>query len=553
MGPFHQMALKDLLRQNPRIKGIWLWTQRGGPLRAGPLSLYPFHGFWLLIDANVYVTGRLAWHPKANLEDVTRTWVRKNFGGDPKTVNNLTQLMFLSQEAVLKGHYIGAYASKQVCALGIDVPPNVWIWDILSGSSSVLSGVYYTCRGMLEEAVAEGFEAVAMVRRLRDLANGVDREKMKDVGLYEKLLESLDYEENLFETLAWYRQAFLHYYHWLDTGDAKSYRIWTEAYGRFREVKQGHLTAYGKNLDFPAYNFYAADLGMAHAKRSIPMIWFARCLLFIIICLFFAGSRTIQDRHSDHRGEMGRGALWTALIKPWAFFSQGQWSSEEKFLTCMLPLTVIGLCSLTLSSFLSPHFFGWTFLSVLIFVTALTFSHRHETNSSLPLQAAILAPMLCLAGMIMAVVSVRGPLYLWYVFWTGPGFRILFLSLFIAGILWMGFTVFVVSRTVFSVSALHAVGNLLISIGAVFLFNGLMTRTIGLEAFLTGLNDEMAVIPLSLSKVLGITTHLNINPDLPVFVAVGGAILSLVGWIMARLSTPQKGKTRINGSPDQAF
>jgi hypothetical protein len=250
---------------------------------------------------------------------------------------------------------------------------------------------------------------------------------------------------------------------------------------------------------------------------------------------------------------MGRGALWTALIKPWAFFSQGQWSSEEKFLTCMLPLTVIGLCSLTLSSFLSPHFFGWTFLSVLIFVTALTFSHRRETNSSLPLQAAILAPMLCLAGMIMAVVSVRGPLYLWYVFWTGPGFRILFLSLFIAGILWMGFTVYVVSRTVFSVSALHAVGNLLISIGAVFLFNGLMTRTIGLEAFLTGLNNEMAVIPLSLSKVLGITTHLNINPDLPVFVAVGGAILSLVGWIMARLSTPQKGKTRINGSPDQAF
>ena len=152
--------------------------------------------------------------------------------------------------------------------------------------------------------------------------------------------------------------------------------------------------------------------------------------------------------------------------------------------------------------------------------------------------------MLCLAGMVMAVVSVRGPLYLWYAFWTSPGFRILFQSLCIAGTLWMGFTVFVVSRTVFSVSALQAVGNLFVSVGAVLLFNGLMIRAIGLEAFLTALNNEMAVIPLSLSKVLGITTHLNINPDLPVFVAVGGAILSLFGWILARMSSKPKGSKK---------
>jgi len=184
------------------------------------------------------------------------------------------------------------------------------------------------------------------------------------------------------------------------------------------------------------------------------------------------------------------------------------------------------------------------FLTVLIFVIIFSFSYRRETNSALPLQVAILSPMLCLAGMVMAVVSVRGPLYLWYAFWTSPGFRILFLSLCIAGTLWMGFTVFVVSRTVFSVSALQAVGNLFVSVGAVLLFNGLMIRAIGLEAFLTALNNEMAVIPLSLSKVLGITTHLNINPDLPVFVALGGAILSLFGWILARMSSKPKGSKK---------
>jgi hypothetical protein len=133
------------------------------------------------------------------------------------------------------------------------------------------------------------------------------------------------------------------------------------------------------------------------------------------------------------------------------------------------------------------------------------------------------------------VISVRGPLYLWYVFWTSPGFRILFLSLGIGCLLWMGFTVFAVTRSVFKASALQSAGNLLIAVGAVALLNASMVGAIGLEEFLTALNDEMAVIPLSLSRVLGITTHLNINPHVSSDWALGGALLAVTGWVMVRI------------------
>jgi hypothetical protein len=535
LGPFHQTTLQALLKQNPKIEGMWLWTQRGGPLRAGPLSLYPFHGFWLFIDANVYVTGRLAWNPKASVEDLTRIWVRRHFGDDPQMVDSITQLMLLSREAVLKGHYISGFARKQVRACGLEVPPNVWIWDIPIGSSSALSAVYYTCRHMLAETVAEGFQAVAAVRHMKDLANAPDREKIQNVALYEKLLASLNYEENLFETLAWYRRAFLYHYHWLDTGDPQSYRIWREAYAKFGDVKRIHLSTYGNSMDFPAYNFYAADAGMDHAKRSTQMIWVARCLLIAALGLFFAGSRAIQDRTDFHRGKRGLRALWVALFKPWAFSDQGQWFSADRFFVCMLPLMLIGLSLLTFSSFLSPHFFGWIFSCVVVFVSTLTFTHRSEARSTLPLQAAVLAPTLGLAVLFMAVISVRGPLYLWYVFWTSPGFRILFLSVGIGCMFWMGFTVFAVAQTVFKASALQSAGNLLIAVGAVVLLNASLAGAIGLEAFLTALNDEMAVIPLSLSRVLGITTHLNINPHVSSDWTMGGALLGAVGWVMTRI------------------
>jgi hypothetical protein len=49
-----QQALQAFLSANPHIEGVWNWTQDGGPLRAGPMSLYLRTGFWQLYGLNSY-------------------------------------------------------------------------------------------------------------------------------------------------------------------------------------------------------------------------------------------------------------------------------------------------------------------------------------------------------------------------------------------------------------------------------------------------------------------------------------------------------------------
>lgn len=521
LGPFHQAALKDLLEQNSRIEGIWLWSQRGGPVRAGPLSLYPFHGFWPFVDANVYVTGRLSWDAGADLGSLTEIWLRRHFPKDPETVRALGQVFLRSPEAVLKGLYIGEFGRTQVRALGMDVPPNVWVWDIVSGSSSALAAIYIACRNVLDEAVAEGFEAVDIVRGMKDLLLQVKPERSGNPPLLRRILSSLEYEENLLQTLAWYRSAFLHFYRWLDTGKRGAHTEWSQARASFREAKRGHLSTYGKNLDFPGYNFFAADIFTAVASRSPSMAWLARAVVIAALIGLAVGGPACPVL----RNLIGP---WSALRRP-----------PGPRVGFILPYALITVGLLVFSSFLSPRFPLWAMLSLAAFICPLWVFHRNTPAARASLQAAAAGPLLVLLALVMTVVSIRGPLYFWYMFWASPLFRVLGLGLGIACVLWMFSALYAVSRHL-GMAPLSAIGMLSVSVGGVLLFNGLTAGVIGLEAFATGLNSDLSILPLSLSKILGITTHLNIDPGLPRSAGAGGAALVLGGWMLHRLATRGK-------------
>ena len=54
----------------------------------------------------------------------------------------------------------------------------------------------------------------------------------------------------------------------------------------------------------------------------------------------------------------------------------------------------------------------------------------------------------------------------------------------------------------------------------------------GLEKTLTAINDEMAVLPLGLSRILGITTHLGIPLELPIYLMAVGALFLAFGGLL---------------------
>ena len=78
--------------------------------------------------------------------------------------------------------------------------------------------------------------------------------------------------------------------------------------------------------------------------------------------------------------------------------------------------------------------------------------------------------------------------------------------------------------------------------GAVFVALGLAPALAGLEKTLTAINDEMAVLPLGLSRILGITTHLGIPLELPIYLMAVGALFLAFGGLLLGVARLTKQK-----------
>ena len=68
--------------------------------------------------------------------------------------------------------------------------------------------------------------------------------------------------------------------------------------------------------------------------------------------------------------------------------------------------------------------------------------------------------------------------------------------------------------------------------GVLAVFGGLI-GAIGLEAALTVWNDQMALLPWGLSRILGITVYLEVPPDTAWIAAAAGVVLVVVGLLLA--------------------
>ena len=211
----------------------------------------------------------------------------------------------------------------------------------------------------------------------------------------------------------------------------------------------------------------------------------------------------------------------------------------------MLPFGLIALCYLTFSSFLSLQYALLTLVMLGVFVISLSLLNWRRTRL-LRMQwlAALAASLLLPTALLTAAVAVRGPGFFWLNFWTNAAGRTLFVTLNVAAIAWMFFVLYAVQRASLDRSVLQALGNLILAVGAVFLALGLVPALAGLEKTLTAINDEMAVLPLGLSRILGITTHLGIPLELPIYLMAVGAVFLALGGLLLGVAWLTRRKAR---------
>ena len=527
----HARALETIRAANPNVVGTWLWTQNGGPLRASPLSLYPLHGFWLWIDANTYTASRLAVDPDRPVAELTEEWVRRELTTDPAAVAALTQLLLLSPDPVERGLYIRPFAARRVTIAGFELPPLLWImeWDIVGGWSAVWSNIYNVTKGDLPSALADGFAALETLDRMRAALVRARPGLAARPDVLEQIERSLAYETSLLETLAWYRAALLDYYRWLDTGDRNAFAAWRSAAPEFQQRAQAHLAGFGGNLDFPAFDLSVAIRSVRLAHRAAALRWPARVALALLVL-----------------GAVLNRAVRLAVLAPWRL------AAERAPSSALLAAAAIALVGLTAAvggalSFSSPWAVGVVPVALAAFALGLKASltgFRWEGERDGILLAG-LGPLLWAALVPLAIMSVRGPHYLWYLLWSEGPARVVVLAVAVGIPLATLVATAVAASRATGRPLAAAVGSVLIGVGATLAVLGLLVPTV--ERLLSALDRPLGLVPMTHAVVLGIATSSHLPTIVSWYPALVGGLL-VVGGVL-RLRSRVRGSRPADPAP----
>lgn len=528
LGPEFQWALETLLAANPNIEGVWTWTQDGGPWRAGPMILYLKTGFWQFADLNTDLAAALARDPEIDVGAVTAAWARRWFSDDPATIDAIGQAMALSRAAITDGLYLEDFARVRAFALGLEPPPQMWLfeWDILTGDSATLDVLYSVISSdRVDETIAQGEDAVASAARMRELVAGTDASTWRAPALREAFTEALDYETQTLRMLTAYREMFLRQAQWHDTGSPDAYAHWQSARDGYADLAAEHLRAYTGDVDHPAWNLTAAELGVQRADRDLAMAWIARALLGLglVVAIGLAVWKRMPGRRVLHALDVGATRPWRAgeAVAP---LGRGE----------RIALVAVPGALLVLSRLLQTSFLSWVHAAVVlgawaVFVAVLLLLRRRVPPW--PVLAAVGGVVLLRVILLLVALSFTGPGGYWFAFWTDPTSRVLYIAVAFALFLW----VFVAAGWALSsqIGRRRAAGAVLAAVGAGLAVPALIVGAVGLESALTAWNDQMGLLPWGLARILGITTYLEIPADTAWYAAGFALLLALVGLALA--------------------
>lgn len=529
VAPLHQIALQSLVEKNPRFEGVWVWTQYGGPLRAGPMIIYPFYGFNVINDANVYALSRLVIDPYSDLREITGNWVRNYFGEDTLLVSVLSDFLMKSYDVMKRGLYISDFARYDVRALGLEPPPMLWIfeWDILGASSSVLSNIYDITKDNREAVVAEGFEAARQAAGLMTTLESVqDHVSLNNDG-YEQLIHAADYEKDLFTMLAYYRQFFMRYYFWLDTGDDGTETDYKLALGQFRATRIQHEAKYKNDLNTLGFEFFEADQGLRIADNSSLTIIMARVILVLILFLFLIGLPGLNISRGPRK--FAASLLFDSVFRPHRISNLNSYYRTGTL--AMLSLVLFAAGIFTFSSFAAIIFPVSIVLIAFFYMILLPvlFTRRGDYLKGL---IALAGPKLMILTFFLLFVAWRSPMFFWYQIWTSDLFRTMFFAIFIMLIFRRIQLNIIAVRKWSERNVAGSAGLVFFVMGLQLLIAGIVMEVTGLERSLTLLNDELIILPGGLSRILGITTHLGIPVALPLWIIWLSLVMVTAGFLM---------------------
>jgi hypothetical protein len=500
------------------------------------MTLYLTHGFWQLYDLGTMQAAALARDPDTDVADVGYAWARRYLATDPTVALDVVDALASSRTAIMQGLYLQHFAENRVFAVGLEPPPQMWLfeWDILTGDTATLDTMYAIIGAdRVDETIRQGDDALAAVQHMRDIVEGASADGWRD-GAREQLLATLDYESSTLGLLNAYRAMFLLQAEWHDTGSPETRARWQTARDAFASASADHLERYAGDLEHPAWNLAAAELGLERADRDLAMAWLARVLLVLTLAWLLIGMFSARTRLVRRPGATAARATWIAATRPWrAQESTLGMDALDRVLVVLVPGALLVGTRAVQTSFLAPVQLAVTLGAWAVFVAVLLLLVRGR--AAWAVLSAVGGVVVLRAVLLLAALSFTGPGGYWFGFWTDPVRRTAYISLAFAAFLWT----FVAAGWALAtrLGARRATGIVLASVGAGLAIPAAIVGAIGLERALTVWNDQLGLLPWGLARILGITTYLEIPDDTAWWAAAFGAVLLVVGLLLALVTS----------------
>lgn len=226
----------------------------------------------------------------------------------------------------------------------------------------------------------------------------------------------------------------------------------------------------------------------------------ARLLLAGIVVVLLFGTVMAGRMVHGLPGAAALRGLWLGVTRPWRIREVSPTGRLDQVAVWAIPAF-----ALAFSRAIYTWFYAGSHLVLVLgawFIAGLTMWLLTSGSNRFGLGAAFGGAAFLRTVILLVALATRGPGLYWYDFWVAPNIRFVYIT---------------------------------VAFGAI-------TGAIGLETAVTIWNDQMALLPWGLSRILGITAYLGIPQSLPEAITVIGNVLTVAG-VIARTAGRNTPKT----------
>jgi len=360
-------------------------------------------------------------------------------------------------------------------------------------SIASLSTIYDHSSAQFSSVLDQGSEAVRETAwRVQILMQEPDS-VISAPGEPEQMIRKADMELGLLRLKDFHRQFFMHYFRWLDTGNAQSSVQYKLALGQFEATLDYLTEKYGnQSLLTPRQETELKNSVRIPEQTNRTIRWARVAVMVLLFTLVLGIPHMIRD--SGYKKFAGS-LLFDSLFRPNHISDLNRWHSLQRMAPLLVILYLFGLVVFTsFSSWRIPVLFGTLGLVPVVSLAGLSRNRGKWPE----MVVSFMAPRLPVIILLMVIVAIRGSVFFWYRVWGAEQFRMIMIILMTMLLFRKFHTNIILTRKWSNCTRGKSVAMVLMSMGLQFMVAGVLLFWFGSEGTLSTLNSELMLLPAKL-------------------------------------------------------